>query len=67
SFANSWLQLRDLRRDDADKRLYPEYQLDEYLVESMERETLATLAALLRENRPVTELVAADYVYVNDR
>jgi hypothetical protein len=67
SFAESWLNLRHLRRDDADKRLYPEYQLDEYLVESMERETLATLTALVRENRPVKELVDADYVYVNER
>jgi hypothetical protein len=67
TFADSWLQLRHLRRDDADKRLYPEYQLDEHLVESMERETLATLTALVRENRPVTELVQADYAYVNER
>ena len=67
SFADSWLNLRHLRRDDADKRLYPEYQLDEYLVESMERETLATLTALVRENRPAKELVAADYVFVNER
>ena len=39
SFAGYWLNLRNLRRDDPDKRLYPEYQLDEYLVDSMERET----------------------------
>jgi hypothetical protein len=67
TFADSWLNLRHLRRDDADKRLYPEYQLDEYLVESMERETLATLTALVRDNRPVTELVKADYLYINER
>lgn len=67
SFADYWLNLRHLRRDDADKRLYPEYQLDEYLVESMERETLAFLTAVVRENRPVKELVDADYAYVNER
>jgi hypothetical protein len=67
SFASYWLDLRHLRRDDPDKRLYPEYQLDEYLVDSLERETLAFLTAMVRDNLPVRNLVQADFLFVNER
>lgn len=67
SFTDSWLNLRHLRRDDPDKRLYPEYQLDEYLVDSMERETLAYFTMMIRENLPVRALVESDFVLVNER
>jgi len=67
SFTGYWLNLRYLRRDDPDKRLYPEYQLDEYLVDSLERETLAFITAMVRDNLPIRNLVAADFVYVNER
>ncbi|MEZ5356248.1 MAG: DUF1592 domain-containing protein [Bryobacteraceae bacterium] len=67
SFTASWLNLRNLRRDDPDKRLYPEYQLDEYLVDSMERETLSFFTAMVRDNLPVRNLVEADFVYANER
>src|SRR5689334_18833362 len=67
SFAGQWLNLRHLRRDDPDKRLYPEYQLDEYLVDSLERETLAFLTAMVREDLPVRNLVEADFLFVNER
>lgn len=67
SFTGYWLNLRHLRRDDPDKRLYPEYQLDEYLIDSMERETTSFFTALVRENLAIGNLVQADFVYVNDR
>lgn len=67
NFSGYWLNLRHLRRDDADKRLYPEYQLDEYLTESLERETLAFMTALMRDNLPIRNLVQWDHVYVNER
>ena len=66
-FAGQWLELKDLRRDIPDGRLYPEYRKDDYLVDSMERETHAFLAEMVRENLPVTTLVAADFTFVNDR
>ena len=34
--------LRHIRRDEPDIRLYPEYRFDDYLVESMELETRAS-------------------------
>jgi hypothetical protein len=67
NFAGYWLNLRHLRRDDPDKRLYPEYQLDEYLIDSLERETLAFITAMVRENLPIRNLVEADFLYVNER
>lgn len=66
-FTDQWLNLRQLRRDQPDDRLYPEYRVDEYLVTSMERETRAFFAAMVRDNLPATALVSADFAYVNDR
>lgn len=66
-FTDQWLNLRQLRRDQPDDRLYPEYRVDEYLVASMERETRAFFAAMVRENLPATALVSAGFAYVNDR
>jgi len=67
SFSDEWLDLRRLRRDLPDERLYPEYRKDDYLVDSMEKETRAFLAAMFRENLAVTSLVSADFGFVNDR
>jgi len=67
SFTDYWLNLRHLRRDDPDKRLYPEYPLDEYLVDSMERETRTYFLTMVRENLPVSRLVQSDFVFANDR
>ena len=51
-FTEGWLNLSELRRDDPNIRLYPEYRLDDYLVESMARETRAFFATMIRENLP---------------
>lgn len=67
SFTDQWLDLSKLRRDIPDGRLYPEYRKDDYLVDSMERETRAFFLAMVRENLPATTLVDADFTYVNDR
>ena len=66
-FTDYWLNLRNLRRDDPDLRLYPEYRLDEYLVDSMERETLTYFTTMVRENLPIRSLVEADFVFANER
>lgn len=67
SFTNDWLNLRNLRRDDADIRLFPEYRFDDYLVESMEREPRAFLTALIRDNLPIRNLIDSSFIYANDR
>lgn len=67
NFTAYWLNLRHLRRDDPDIRLYPEYRFDDYLVESMEQETRAFVSAMIRENMPAKVLVHADFAFANDR
>ncbi|WP_038166680.1 DUF1592 domain-containing protein [Verrucomicrobium sp. BvORR106] len=67
SFTDYWLSLRHIRRDDPDIRLFPEYRFDEYLVESMERETRTFFTAMVRENFPASALVKSDFVFANDR
>jgi hypothetical protein len=67
NFTDYWLNLRHVRRDDPDIRLYPEYRFDNYLVESMEQETRTFFTAMIRENLPAVSLVTSDFIYANDR
>ena len=67
AFTDYWLNLRHVRRDDPDIRLYPEYRFDDYLVDSMGEETRAYFAGLIRDNLPAKNLVQADFIYANDR
>jgi hypothetical protein len=67
NFTDYWLDLKDLKRDAPDIRLYPEYRLDDYLIESLGAETRAFFTAMVRENLPATAMVASDFVFVNDR
>lgn len=66
-FTNYWLDLRKVHRDEPDIRRFPEYRFDAYLVESMERETRAFFAAMVRDNLPASTLLNSDFVFVNDR
>jgi hypothetical protein len=66
-FTDCWLNLRELRRDDPDIRFFPEYRLDDYLVESLGMETRAFFNAMLRENLPAASLIKTDFALVNDR
>jgi len=67
NFTDYWLALRHIRRDDPDIRLFPEYRFDEYLVESMERETRTFFTAMIRDNLPASVLAKSDFVFANDR
>lgn len=67
NFADYWLNLRHVRRDDPDIRLYPEYRFDDYLVESMEQETRTFVTTVIRDNLSSRVLVDADFVFANDR
>ena len=67
NFTDYWLSLKDVRRDEPDVRLYPEYRFDDYLIESMEAETRIFFMAMIRENLPISVLVNADFAFINDR
>ncbi len=67
NFTNYWLDLRNIRRDEPDIRLHPEYRFDDYLIESMQHETRTFFTAMIRDNLSSSVLIDADFVYVNDR
>ena len=66
NFVGQWLQLRNLEsRVRPDFLLYPDF--DDNLRKGFRRETELLFANVLREGRPVHELVNADYTFVNER
>jgi hypothetical protein len=64
-FAGQWLRLQDLEKLHPDVVLYPDYDLR--LADAMRRETELFFNHLVQEDRPVTELLTADYTFVNER
>jgi len=67
AFLNYWLDLRLIEGTAPDVELYPEYQLDDLLVESVIGETQTFFAELIKHNLGVTNLVASDFAMVNER
>ena len=67
TFTDYWLDLRKAGANDPDNLLYPDYYLDDHLVESARDESRATFAELIRGNLPARNIVDADFVFVNER
>jgi hypothetical protein len=67
AFLNYWLDLRLIEGTAPDVELYPDYQLDDLLVESVIGETQEYFAELIRRNLGVTNLVASDFAMLNER
>ena len=67
AFLDYWLDLRKVGGTAPDSTLYPDYYLDDLLQESAQAETQAFFADLLRADRPVRDLAAADHVFINER
>jgi hypothetical protein len=66
NFVGQWLQLRNLEtRVKPDFLLYPDF--DDNLRKAFRRETEMLFASVLREGRPVHELMNANYTFVNER
>ncbi|MFT7670027.1 MAG: hypothetical protein ACI8X5_002734 [Planctomycetota bacterium] len=65
NFANQWLQLRRLDNVSPNLALYPEF--DEELRSAMKSESELFFDAILREDRRVSELLGADFTFVNER
>ncbi len=74
SFAGQWLQARDvegislneravLRREGQNRRL----ELDRSLRLAMRQETELYLAHILRDNRPILELLDSNYTFLNEK
>lgn len=64
-FAAQWLRLQDLDKVEPDALDYPFF--DETLAEAMTEETETFFDHLVRADRPILELLTADYTFVNER
>ncbi len=67
AFLDYWLDLRKLNNTSPDAALYPDYYLDDFLVESSGDETRAFFTEMLRKNLPARNVVASDFAVLNQR
>jgi hypothetical protein len=67
AFLAYWLDLRNINATSPDATLYPDYQLDDLLLESSVEETQLFFAELLRRDAGVRRLVASDFALINER
>lgn len=64
-FTAQWLNLRRVHEVVVDPYLYPNY--DETLLQAFKQETELFVTSTLREDRSVTDLLSANYTFVNER
>ena len=67
AFLDYWLELRKVGVTNPDENLYPDYYLDDNLVESAGDETRLFFAELLKRDLPARNVAASDFVFVNER
>ena len=65
NFAGQWLETRNLDSVKPDPDLFKEWDVE--LRDAMKRETVMFFEHILRENRPVSEFLTADYTFLNAR
>ena len=65
NFATQWLHLRNLDATNPDLRLFADF--DENLRRSMRRETELFLQDILLQDRPLVNLLQANYTYLDER
>ena len=65
NFAGQWLEVRNLDSIKPDPKKFPEWGPD--LRDAMKAETRIFFEYLLRENRPLSEFIDANYTFLNDR
>ena len=65
NFAGQWLYLRELKNSTPDSREFPDF--NDNLRRAMQRETEMLFESILREDRPVLDLLDADYTFVDER
>lgn len=65
NFAVQWLQLGRLQIHSPDKERFRDF--DEYLRQSMLKETELFFLAILQEDRSILDLISADFTFLNER
>jgi hypothetical protein len=64
-FAEQWLQIRNIYSLDPNGQLFPSF--DDSLRKAMVQETELFFESQVREDRPLPELLRADYTFLNDQ
>lgn len=64
NFAAQWLELRNLEDVEPDSKLFPTF--NDELRAAMAEETKRFFLHVIREDRPVTDLLDSDYTFVNE-
>lgn len=67
AFLDYWLDLRKLNDTSPDELLYPDYYLDDALVDAAQAETQLYMLELIQQNKPIRYLIDSDYTFVNER
>jgi Protein of unknown function (DUF1592)/Protein of unknown function (DUF1588)/Protein of unknown function (DUF1587)/Protein of unknown function (DUF1585)/Protein of unknown function (DUF1595)/Planctomycete cytochrome C len=65
NFAGQWLQLRNLQGIQPDPEKFPDF--DDNLRRAFRQETELFFESIVKNDRPVPELMTADYTFVNER
>jgi Protein of unknown function (DUF1592)/Protein of unknown function (DUF1588)/Protein of unknown function (DUF1587)/Protein of unknown function (DUF1595)/Protein of unknown function (DUF1585) len=65
NFGGQWLQTRNLASIQPDPAKFP--QFDASLRHDMQLETRLFFQSIIRDDRPITDLLAANYTFLNDR
>ena len=64
-FVEQWLEIRNIYTHEPDERLFPGF--DPRLGEAMAQETKLFFESQVRQDRPIQELLTANYTYLNER
>jgi hypothetical protein len=64
NFVGQWLEIRGLDAMQPDAKKFPEWNAD--LKEAMRTETSMFFAAVLRDNRPITDFIDGKYTFLNE-
>ena len=67
AFLDYWLDLRKINATSPDEFMYPDYYLDDSLVDAALAETRLFFTELIRENLPIRNFVDSDFAFVNER
>ena len=67
AFLDYWLDLRKVGGTSPDAVLYPDYNLDDHLVESALQEPQLFLAELLRKDLPASHVIDSNFTFANER
>ncbi len=65
NFAGQWLQLRALRTQTPVTATFPDF--DDNLRNAMQKEMELFVDSIVHEDRPITELIDANYTFLNER